>query len=125
MEVHIKAQALASYTARILANEKTFNPQIDREIIRRIKACAYDIYAKSWKANKIRAETNKENRRMRYGLQQESILLCDEMLAYIGIAKQVFHLRSKRIKYWSGMILDVQRLLQAWKESDADRYGQP
>ena len=125
MEVHVKAQALATYTARILSNEKTFKPEVDREIVDRIRNCAYDIYAKAWSANKIQAETNDVNRRMRYQLQEEAILLCDTMLAYIGIAKQVFHLRSKRVKYWAGQITEVQGLIQKWKESDVKRYGQP
>lgn len=125
LEVHVKAQSLASYTAQILSNEKVFNPEVDTEIIRRIKNCAYDIYSKAWSANKIRADTNDVNRRMRYERQEEAILLCDEMLAYIGIAKQVFHLRSNRMKHWSGRIIEVQKLLQAWKESDVSRYGKP
>ena len=125
MEVHIRAQALASYTAKILSNEKIFDPKVDREIVSRIRNCAYDIYIKAWSANKIRAEANDINRRIRYELQKEAILLCDTMLACIGIAKQVFHLRSKRIKYWAEMITEVQKLLQAWKESDINRYGKP
>lgn len=125
MEVFVKAQYLASYTAEILSNEKVFNPKIDDEIIRRIKQCAYDIYVKAWTANQIHAETGAYNRAWRYGLQEEAILLCSEMLAYIGIAKQVFHLRRKRMKYWSGLILEVNAMLQAWKESDVKRYGKP
>lgn len=125
MGVHVKAQSLASYTAHICSNPKVFKPEVDQEIINRIRNCAYDIYVKAWSANKIRAETNSVNRAMRYRLQEEAILLCDEMLAYIGIAKQVFHLRSKRMKHWSGRIIEVQKLLQAWKESDVKRYGRP
>ena len=125
LEVHVKAQFLAAYTAKILSNQKVFSPETDAEIIRRLKCCAYDIFMKSWTANKIRAETNTENRRMRYQRQEEAILLCDEMISYIGIAKQVFHLRSKRVKYWAGLISEVRQLLQKWKESDVSRYGQP
>ncbi len=125
LEVHVKAQALAAYTALILKNPKVFDPEVDVELINRIRNCAYDIYAKSWAANKVHAETNSENRAIRYRLQEESILLCDEMMAYIGIAKAVFKLRKKRMKYWSGMITEVRNLLQAWKESDVKRYGQP
>ena len=84
-----------------------------------------DIYAKAWTANKIHAEANEVNREMRSRMQEDSILLCDAMLAYIGIAKQVFHLRNKRMKYWGGIITEVQSLLQAWKESDIKRYGEP
>lgn len=125
LEVHVKAQALAAYTALILKNPKVFDPEVDIELINRIRNCAYDIYAKSWSANKIRADTNHINREMRYRTQEEAIRLCDEMHAYIGIAKAVFHLRKKRMKYWSRMIMDVRALLQAWKESDVSRYGQP
>ena len=125
MEVHVKAQYLASYTVKILGNEKVFPPTVDKELVKRIRNCALDIYAKAWAANGIHAETNNVNREMRYRLQEDSILLCDCMLAYIGIAKQVFHLRSKRMKYWSGLIIEVKNLLQAWKESDIKRYGQP
>lgn len=125
LEVHIKAQFLAAYTAQILKNEKIFDPKIDQALIERMRNCAYDIYIKSWQANKVRAETNAINRSMRYRLQEESILLCDELHACIGIAKSLYHLRHRRMKYWSGLITDVRKLLQAWKESDVDRYGQP
>ena len=125
LEVHVKAQFLASYTAQILKNERIFNPEVDKILINRIRNCAYDIYVKSWQANKIRAETNDVNRRMRYNLQEEAILLCDELHASIGIAKSIYHLRSRRMKYWSGLIIEVRKLLQAWKESDVSRYGQP
>lgn len=125
LEVHVKAQALAAYTAMILSNHNVFDPNIDTELTNRIRNCAYDIYAKSWAANKIRAETNSINRITRYNLQEEAILICDEMMAYIGIAKAVFKLRKKRMKYWSGLIMEVHNLLQAWKESDVKRYGQP
>lgn len=125
LEVHVKAQFLASYTAEILKNQKIFNPEVDKVLIDRMRNCAYDIYVKSWQANKIRAETNVVNRTMRYNLQEEAILLCDELHACIGIAKKIYHLRDKRMKYWSGLITEVRKLLQAWKESDVNRYGQP
>lgn len=47
------------------------------------------------------------------------------MLAYIGMAKQVFHLRKPKTKYWANLVVEVKRLIQAWKESDVKRYGQP
>lgn len=125
LEVHVKAQFLASYTIKILGNEKVFPPTVDKELVRRIRNRAMDIYAKAWAANKIHAEANPVNREMRFRMQEDSILLCDAMLAYIGIAKQVFHLRNKRMKYWGGLITEVQSLLQAWKESDIKRYGEP
>lgn len=125
LEVHVKAQTLAVHTLTVLGNEKIFDPSVDVELIRRIKSCALDIDAKLWSANKIRADTNHVNRELRYRLQEEAILLCSEMLAYIGTAKRVWHVRSRKIKYWGSLITEVQALAQAWKESDVARYGQP
>ena len=125
LEVHVKAQFLATYTAEILKNQNIFNPDVDKNLIDRIRNCSIDIYVKAWQANKIRADTNEINRQMRYQLQEEAILLCDELHACIGIAKKVYHLRQRRMKYWSGLIMDVRKLLQVWKESDVSRYGQP
>lgn len=125
LEVHVKARELAVYTVLILKNAKTFAPEIDTELIQRIKSNALDIHALAWKANKIAAGTNAVNRETRYRMQEEAILLCDEMMANIGIAKTVFKLRHRRMKFWAGKITDVRKLLQAWKESDVSRYGQP
>lgn len=125
LEVHVKAQYLASYTIKILANNKKFPPEVDGELVKRIKDSAISIYVKTWSANKINATTNKVNREMRYRLQREAWMLCNEMLAYIGIAKQVFHLREKRMMYWSWLITSTQALIQSWIDSDVERYGQP
>ena len=125
LEVHVKAQYLASYTIKILANDKTFPPEVDGELVKRIKDSAISIFSKTWSANRIDATTNKVNREMRYRLQREAWMLCNEMLAYIGIAKQVFHLREKRIHYWGRLITSEQALIQAWIDSDVERYGQP
>lgn len=125
LEVHVKAQALTAYTALIVKNQKVFDPEVDEDLIKRIKSYSMDIYEKAWAANKINAETNQINRAMRYQLQEEALLCCDRLHADIGIAKSVFHLRKRRMKYWSGLITEVRALLQAWKESDVKRYGQP
>lgn len=125
MEVHVKARELAAYTAHILKNSKVFDPNVDEELIKRIKNCAYDICVKSWGANRLHADTSREDRVARYRLQEESIILCGDMLVYINIAKSVFHLHRKRMKYWGEMIQNVGALLQKWKESDVDRYGKP
>ena len=40
LEVHVKAQYLASYTIKILGNNKTFPADVDYVLTDRIKACA-------------------------------------------------------------------------------------
>ena len=125
LEVPVKAQFLAYDTSKIVGNKNVFDPEMDERLIDRMKTCSEDIYIRAWQANKIRAETNRIDRITRYNLQGEAILLCDELHACIGIAKPVFHLRTRKVKYWSGLITEVRKLLQSWKESDVKRYGQP
>lgn len=125
LEVHVKAQLLAVHTAKILSNDNIFDPKVDKELISEIRRCSRRIYAMSRQANKINAAANHVNREMRYRLQETAIVTCDEMMAYIEIAKHVFHLRHKRMKYWAGLISDTRALLQKWKESDVSRYGPP
>ena len=48
LEVHVKAQYLASYTIKILSNNKTFPAEVDYVLTDRIKGCALDIYAKAF-----------------------------------------------------------------------------
>ena len=125
MEVHVKGQYLASYTIKRLANHNVFPPEVDTGLVARIKNCAILMYTKLWSANKINAETNAVNREMRYTMQRAAWVLCNDMLAYIGIAKQVFHLRNKRIQYWGRLVSEEQNLIQKWIESDVARYGKP
>lgn len=121
--VHIRAQELAAYTVEILGNPKKFNPEIDEELIKRIKGCSLDIYAKLWAANRWRADGTTMERLCRRNLQEEAISICDEMHAYIGIAKKVFHISHRRMKYWSKQITGARTLAQSWKESDMKRFG--
>ena len=125
MSVFVKAHELAVHTAVVLANKKIFNPEIDETLINRIRGCGYDILAKALTANRIRADTNSINWQMRYRLQQETISLCDEMYAYINIAKKIYHVRNKKIVYWLKILSDTRALLQRWKENDIRRYGRP
>ena len=48
LEVHVKAQFLAAYTAEILKNQNIFNPDVDKNLIDRIRNCSIDIYVKAW-----------------------------------------------------------------------------
>lgn len=48
LEVHVKAQFLASYTAIILKNPKVFNPEVDRELINRMLRNMDRYYQSLW-----------------------------------------------------------------------------
>ena len=79
----------------------------------------------TWTANNIRVteERKKELWSWRSKLQYQAILDCNNLLAYIGLARRVFHLREKRVEYWSGKAIEARNYIKKWRESDKQRYG--
>lgn len=120
--VLVKANDLAIYTIKIAKNPKVFLLEYQNALTDDIIRTAKEIYIKCWTANNIRVGKEYENWRARKQLQEHAILECNNLLALIQIAKSLFHLSSKRIKYWGCKIIDVRNEIRNWKEGDSKRY---
>lgn len=131
MEVFTKANNLAIYTIKICNNKNVFLPEYQSALTNDIIRTAKDIFISAWDANGIRVTTtvdrkvvvDQRKQEERRRLQEVSIRKCNSLLALMQIAQRLFHLSTKRIKYWGGMTIEVRDLLKKWKESDAKRYG--
>lgn len=119
-ETLTKALKLASYTINITDNKKVFVPEHARST-ERLVYLARDIYHKTRVANDIRVNT-KEDLAERRRLQNEAIAECDHLLSEIQVAKMVFHLRTKRVRYWGEMVEELKGYLRKWRDKDADRF---
>nr|DAI90544.1 MAG TPA: Avd-like-generating retroelement protein [Caudoviricetes sp.] len=119
------ARELAVYTIQICKNKKVFLPEYQSALTDDIIRTAKDIYINAWTANNIRVtEKNKKELWLwRSKLQRQAILDCNNLLALIGLAHQLFHLKGKRIEYWSEQTLKVRNYIKKWRESDVDRYS--
>lgn len=115
-----KALQLASYTTDITDNKKIFTPEHEKTT-EKIVNLAWNIYHRARIANDIRVE-NADDLMERRRLQNQAIAECDQLLTAIQIAKRVFHLRLKRVKYWGERVEEVKNYLRKWRESDADRF---
>lgn len=115
-----KALRLASYTTDITDNKKAFTPDHEKTT-ERIVSLAWSIYHRARIANDIRVE-NADDLMERRKLQNQAIAECDQLLTAIQIAKRVFHLRLKRVKYWGEMVEELKNHLRKWRESDADCF---
>lgn len=115
-----KALRLASYTTDITDNKKVFTPDHEKTT-EKIINLAWNIYHRARIANDIRVEIA-DDLMERRKLQNQAIAECDQLLTAIQIAKRVFHLRLKRIKFWGEMVEEVKNHLKKWRESDADRF---
>lgn len=120
-DVIINALYLAQYTITITKNKNIFLPEYQSALTDDLIRCAKDIYINAWKANNIRV-TSQEDCKERKHLQELSILECNSLLATMQLAKKVFHLKSKRIKYWGELTIKARDGIHAWKESDTKRY---
>ncbi|MCD7864048.1 MAG: hypothetical protein LUG61_11235 [Lachnospiraceae bacterium] len=128
MQVFVKANDLVNYTIRICCNKKVFLPEYQNALTNDIIRTAKDIFIFAWEANEIRVTDNQgkvsqtkyvERRR----LQEISIRRCNDLLALMQMAKRLFHLKARRIKYWGRRTTEARELLVKWRDADTRRYG--
>lgn len=116
-----KAMLLSAHTMKICANEKIFPTQYSA-FTEKIVASALSIYQNAWKANNIMVKTA-DDWTLRRQYQKLSAAECNSLLSMIDLAKKVYHLRNKKVKYWAQMVIETRTLLRKWHEADQERYG--
>lgn len=117
LEVIIQARSLASYTINITKNQKTFPPEYNNGITNNIIETATNIYMNCWTANNIYVNSV-EDMQERLWLQEKACNDCNNLLALIQLAQPIFHLKTKRIKFWGSKTIEVRNKIRKWNESD-------
>ena len=120
MEVNTKARALTVYTLKVLENEKWF-PQTQKPFIDKIRDCVIEIQALCWEANEIKVNGNVERYQRRIDMQDQAAEKCNRMNMLIETAKPLFHLQSKRVRYWIRQTSDLRKMIRGWREKDITR----
>ncbi len=121
LQVLVKARDVAIYTLRIVRNEKIFTPDYQRSMTDDIVACAKGMYLDASEANDIRVCDKKTNLQ-RSDLQEKAIHESERLLHLIELAKLVYHLSSRRVKFWGSLVIESENLLRSWHDSDKKRY---
>ena len=87
---------------------------------------AKDIYRLGKRANAIyvQGKTGHERWEERSRYQREAIFFCVDLLYDIDVAKTLFNIRGKRVKYWTKQVVTVKRMYIAWHNADKERYAQ-
>lgn len=112
------ALKLTLHTIQVTSNPKVFIPQYSN-ITGKIVDFAIRIYHNCKVANRTRLVEEFAGERKR--LQNQALSDCAELRSMVEISKSLFHIRTKRIKYWTGLITTVENRIRKWKESDSDR----
>ena len=120
------ARDLAVYTIRITSNPKVFLPQFQTALTNEIIRCATNIHKYTWTANNVmvRGQDGREKYAVRRKYQEMAASECNNLISLIDIAKPLFHLDTKRCRYWGNLTIEVRNKIRGWMESDAKRYAE-
>lgn len=120
------ARDLAVYTIQITSNPKVFLPQFQTALTNELVRTATNIHKLAWTANNImvRAPNGREQYALRRKNQEMAAAECNNLISLIDIAKPLFHLDTKRCRYWGKKTLEVRNKIRGWMESDAKRYAE-
>ena len=120
------ARDLAAYTIRITSNPKVFLPQFQTAITNEIVRTAINIPKYAWTANTVmvRGQNAREQYAIRRKHQEMAAAECNNLISLIDIARPLFHLDTKRCKFWGKQTLEVRNKIRGWIESVAKRYAE-
>lgn len=119
----MKTLELAIYTTRICSNTSIFKEEYVDTLTMKIVDSAQRIHICAWKANNILVKDN-ETAKRRFQYQKEAHELCNDLLAYMQMARSIYHLRAGRMKYWSTLVIECRNGLFKWNEKDTRRYSE-
>ena len=117
-EVLVKARELAVYTIQITHNKNVFSDY--DSVVNDLQKLGKDIFIELWYANNCDLISESE---LRLQYQKKAIRDCYALLATIQLAQPLYHLKLKRVEYWSRMIINVRDLTRKWRESDKKRLA--
>ena len=119
--VLVEANLLAVHSIQIVSNPNTFDQKYHSAMGNDLIETSKDIFISAYTGNEIKVE-NKGQALERLRLIEHSILYCDRLLALIQLAKKLYHLDSKRVKFWGEKTLSVKESLKKWYQSECKRY---
>jgi len=123
LTVLTKATDLASHTITVCMSENNFPKKYRWILTNRIVDAAVAIPCCIRQANRLNPKTSSIDYARRRALQDEADGYCDELFTLLETAKKTMPIGSDRIAYWTGLIIEVQGLLENWKASDRRRFG--
>ena len=115
------ANELAIHTIKICCNTNVFKLKYQTALTNDIVSTAKDIAKLTMRANNVLVKsTQLAQLRLRY--QYEAATKCNDMLTLIHLAKPVYHLPGRRVKYWTELIIKTRQLIRAWHDANAQEY---
>lgn len=115
------AHELAVYTIKICCNANVFKAEYQVALTNDLVDTAKNIAKLTMRANNILVKTT-QLAQLRLHYQYEAATCCNDMLTLIQLAKPVYHLTGKRVRYWANIVLRARELIRAWHDANAQEY---
>ena len=117
------ARGVALHTIKICTNKNIFLPEYQTALTDDLIRTAKNIYIYVWTANNINVSKRASHWKYREQYQFKAVLECNNLLAMIGLARSLYHLRGKKAAYWSKQVIEARKKIQAWHAKDVERYA--
>ena len=117
-----KALDLSLHTIQLCKNKNIFKEEYQNALTNDIIRCGKDIYISAWHANNIRVGDDPYLMAERDNYQRMAIDRCTELIGLINIARRLFHLKGKKVRYWTGMAIETRFMLRKWREANSRQY---
>ena len=114
---------LTLHTIKICNNKNIFTEEYQEALTNDIIRCAKDIYINAWNGNNVYVQPDNGRWVERERYQYAAIAKCNELLALINVARRLFHLKGKKVRYWSSLTIETRMMIRKWHESNAKQYG--
>lgn len=109
------------HTSTLISNEKVFD-RTYKELIDRIDKEASMIYHYCRVANEEYDNRIESEAKIRLELEEEAIENCLYLKTDIFLAQRKFHLRAKKVTYWSGLVDKALKAIKGWHSAELREY---
>jgi len=116
-----KSFELAKYTISICSNEKVFPKRYRWCLTDTIVKTAVHISNYLVMANSVYVNSQ-DMYRLRVKYQVMAMALSKSLLSNMQLAKEVFGIDDDRMRYWTGLVYEVENLISTCRKNEAVRY---
>lgn len=109
------------HTTNVIANERLFDPKF-RRLTDEIDFYAKEIYHNCRVANEELDNRFRDEAEQRLKLEEKAMSACKWLKTDIMLAQRKFHLRARKVTYWSGLVDDAYKSISNWHAAEKRHY---
>lgn len=120
LKVIVLTKRLIKHTMTLTNNAERYPKKARFTLVDPMQKTVIEIYKLLLKANYLNTNIKAqfENRQL---CQSEAIYHCDILLLYIELSLDANYINDRSCEYWVRLVMDVKKMIMAWKNADNKR----